>query len=360
MKHNEMKRIIKKHYEKRKPVLIFGSTGIGKSQLVRQAAFELAKEQRLRYSEDWGDMNKTECLCLLDIRASDLDRTDIAGYPVPDHETKSMKFYGFEGFPRAGRGIIFVDEINLAPASVQKALYALILDRKLHSYAVPEGYMVIGAGNTFEDRADIIALPAPLEQRFSIFRLDPPGIDDWIVWASEHSIDARIIAYLKRFPDKLFRFDADLEMTGQPIPRQWEHLSQLIDGEKDMEFVKALAVGRVGEPAAIEFVNFLRLSEDIDMDAIFDGREPIPKSVDLAYSVMAGLLNLFRRDPEKNFDRAMNIAKEYEKEHSPEFAALWLRLIKYSIPTERSERLFLRSAEGMRWLERYARYFAEE
>lgn len=360
MKHRQLKTVLLKHYDKKKPVLVFGSTGIGKSQLVRQVGEELAERMGLRYSESWRDIDDPGCFCLLDIRASDLDRTDIAGYPVPDHAQRKMCYYGFEGFPRDGKGIMFFDEINLAPASVQKALYALILDRHLHGYEVPEGYLVVGAGNTFEDRADVIALPAPLEQRFSIFTLDSPSIDDWLDWACEHCIDARIMTYLKRFPDRLFRFDADLEMVGQPIPRQWENLSQLIEGENDLEFIKALATGRVGEPTAIEFVNFLNLSRDIDPERIFEGKEPLPPSIDLAYSIMGGLLNYFKNDPENNFDGAVRVAKEYEKTHSPEFAALWLRLVKHSLPANEAKRLFFRSAEGSKWLDRYGVYFIGE
>jgi len=358
MKHNQLRTVLEKHYKKRKPVLIFGSTGIGKSQLVRQVAEGLAERMGLRYSESWRDIGNEDCFCLLDIRASDLDRTDIAGYPVPDHEERRMTYYGFEGFPKNGKGIIFFDEINLAPASVQKALYALILDRHLHNYEVPDGYLVVGAGNTFEDRADVIALPAPLEQRFSIFTLDPPSIDDWIAWASEHGIDARIMTYLMRFPDRLFRFDAELEMTGQPIPRQWENLSQLIEGEDDLEFIKALAIGRVGEPTAIEFINFMKLSRDVDPEKVFAGNEPIPESTDLAYSIMAGMLNFFERDPDKNFDGAVRVAEEYERVQSPEFAALWLRLVKHCMPSAEAKRLFLKSTGGSRWLERYGVYFA--
>jgi len=51
MKHNQLRTVLEKHYKKRKPVLIFGSTGIGKSQLVRQVAEGLAERMGLRYVE---------------------------------------------------------------------------------------------------------------------------------------------------------------------------------------------------------------------------------------------------------------------------------------------------------------------
>ncbi len=353
-------KLIEIHYEKRLPLFVIGGTGIGKSQVVREVAKKIANKMGLKYSEDWSNINNPEYFMLIDIRASDKDRTDIAGYPVPNLESKVMEFIGYEGFPKTGYGIMFFDELNLAPSDVQKALYGIMLDRCLNGKKIPDGYSVIGAGNSYEDRADIIGMPAPLEQRLSIRTLEPPAIDDWIDWATANNVDNRIITFLKRFPDKLYNFNPDLMMTGQPVPRQWEKLSILIDGIDDLDLVKELAIGRIGEPTAIQFIKFLELSKDIDIEGIWEGRISLPQKIDLAYSVMPALLNIFKKDPKKNFDKAMAIGKAYETTHSPEFCVLWLKMIKSALPEKESQKLFLSSPEALKQLGRYSKYFIGE
>ncbi len=359
MNHKEVKELVVRHYAKKEPLLILGTTGIGKSQLVRQAAIEIAQKEGLKYSEGWSDINNPNCFCLIDLRVSDMDRTDLSGYPVPDMENKTMQYFGFEGFPKNGKGIIFADELNLAPTSVQKAMYALILDRKLHGYYLPEGYVIVAAGNTFEDRADIMALPGPLEQRFSIITLDPPETEEWLEWAGEHKIDPRIMTFIKRLPDRLFKYSADLMMTTQPIPRQWEHLSHLIEDEESIDFIKNLAIARVGMGAGIEFYNFLKLSQNIDIEAIFDGKANIPRDIDLAYSVMGALANIFKKDPEGNWEKAIDVAEKYEK-ISPEFAVLWIRLVKEYTPEAKLYSLFMKNKKSGDFLSRYAKYYKAE
>jgi hypothetical protein len=357
VKHSDLGKLVKRHLETKMPLMIFGSTGIGKSQTVKSVAKEYAKEHNLIYSENWSDIDKEGYYCLVDIRGSTMDRTDISGYPVADKESGKMEYYMFEGFPHKGEGVLFLDEINLAPTSVQKALYSIILDRKIHNYMLPDGYTVIGAGNTFEDRADITSLPAPLEQRLTNITLEPPTPDEWIDWAIQNKIDNRIIAYIKRFPDKLFKFNPEIIMSGQPVPRQWEALNKLINGIEDLGFIKLLSVGRIGEPTAVEFKKFLELSKALDIDAIWNGKEQIPEEFDLAYAVMPSLMNIFNRNKKDNFDRAIEVAEQFEKTHSPEYAVLFIKMVKASLDEKEALALFYKNQKSRDFLKRYARYF---
>jgi len=44
-----------------------------------------------------------------------------------------------------------LDELNASSAEVQKAFNSLILDRRIGEYELPEGSVVIGAGNRSTD-----------------------------------------------------------------------------------------------------------------------------------------------------------------------------------------------------------------
>lgn len=44
--------------------------------------------------------------------------------------------------------LLFVDELNVPSFEVQKAFYSLINDRRLGEYRLPDGSVVVGAGNS--------------------------------------------------------------------------------------------------------------------------------------------------------------------------------------------------------------------
>ncbi len=102
-------------------VMIWGAPGIGKSSIVAQIA--------------------QECdLDFVDVRLSQLAPTDLRGLPVA--ENGISKWYPPEFLPRNGKGILFLDELNMAPPAMQGVAQQLILDRRVGSYSVPEGWYV--------------------------------------------------------------------------------------------------------------------------------------------------------------------------------------------------------------------------
>ena len=79
------------------------------------------------------------------MRAVQLDPVDLRGLPrikADQTEWVPPKF-----LPTDGKGILFLDELTSAPQMTQAGCYQLVLDRKLGEYVLPEGWVVIAAGN---------------------------------------------------------------------------------------------------------------------------------------------------------------------------------------------------------------------
>src|SRR6266700_4939743 len=93
--------------------MIWGPPGIGKSSIVAQTA-------------------QAHGLEMIDLRLSQLAPTDLRGLPVAEHGVS--RWYPPEFLPHEGRGILFLDELNLAPPAMQGMAQQLILDRKVGSY----------------------------------------------------------------------------------------------------------------------------------------------------------------------------------------------------------------------------------
>src|SRR5690349_8039975 len=112
--------------------MIWGPPGIGKSSIVAQTAQAYNME-------------------MIDLRLSQLAPTDLRGLPVAEHGIS--RWYPPEFLPREGRGILFLDELNLAPPAMQGMAQQLILDRRVGNYTVPDQWFIWAAGNRKEDRA---------------------------------------------------------------------------------------------------------------------------------------------------------------------------------------------------------------
>ena len=86
--------------------MIWGPPGIGKSSIVAQVA---------EHSQ----------LAFIDVRLSQLAPTDLRGLPVavppkPGEANGTSTWYPPEFLPRDGKGILFLDELNMAPPALSR------------------------------------------------------------------------------------------------------------------------------------------------------------------------------------------------------------------------------------------------
>jgi hypothetical protein len=179
------------------PVFVWGGPGIGKSAVVKQLAEALK-------------------ITLQDVRALLLDPVDLRGLPFLGNDGRS-KWATPEFLPQEGSGILFLDELNAAPAMVQASCYQLVLDRKLGEYTLPEGWAIIAAGNRDSDRGATTRMPTPLRNRFVHldFEVD---VHDWSDWAIHVGIRPEVIAFLRFRPELLSAFDRDTNAFPSHVP----------------------------------------------------------------------------------------------------------------------------------------------
>jgi len=245
----------------RTSLMIWGPPGIGKSSIVE------AVSKRLN-------------LQLVDLRLSQLAPTDLRGLPVPRDGVST--WYPPEFLPRSGRGVLFLDEINLAPPAMQGIAQQLILDRRVGSYRLPDEWFVWAAGNRKEDRASVFEMPAPLANRFLHVSVEA-DFDSFREFALRTGIEEQVLAFLAFRPQLLHKTSPT--EPAWPSPRSWMMASEL--------HANGLSVApAVGSDTAAEFSAFVRLYETMpNLDEILDGaREPeFPSEPSARYAVTIGL-----------------------------------------------------------------------
>jgi MoxR-like ATPase len=190
--------------------------------------------------------------------------------------------------PISGKGILFLDELTAAPQMTQAGCYQLVLDRKLGEYHLPDGWVVVAAGNPASERGVHFSMPRPLRNRFVHLSLEP-DFEDWCQWAVRAGLRPEIVAFLRFKPALLHEANATLDVNAWPTPRSWEMASNVLRGfarrQKTGFFTGATEIeaqlleGTVGPAATTELVAFLRLFRDlpsIDEILLNPGSAPLP------------------------------------------------------------------------------------
>lgn len=247
-----------------RPVFLWGAPGIGKSSLVREFAASLG----------------LECVSLL---GTQLAPEDLIG--VPQIVDGRSRFCPPEQIARDEPYCLFLDELNAAAPDVQKAFYSLILDRRIGSYELPAGSVVIGAGNRATDQALARPMASALVNRLVHVHLRAAA-GDWLAWAAGTGIHPWVVEYLTQRPDHLWSLPPKTE---EPFstPRSWHMLSDLLHSygdPADDETVALLAYATLTPQHAGAFRAYLKVARHaFDLDAILKGDARWPADRDLLY-----------------------------------------------------------------------------
>ena len=250
-----------------RPVFLWGAPGIGKSSLVRGFATELG----------------LECVTLL---GTQLAPEDLIG--VPELVGGRSRFAPPESIARHDPYCLFLDELNASSPEVQKAFYSLILDRRIGSYELPKGSIVIGAGNRAVDNALARPMASALVNRMIHVHLTASA-RDWLAWARRNDIHPWVLEYLTQRPDHLWSAAPKVEETFS-TPRGWHMLSDALHsfGEDVSEdLLGVLAFGTVSANHASMFKAFVKTVRNAyGLEAVLRGdtRWPsAPQDRDLLY-----------------------------------------------------------------------------
>ena len=222
-----------------RPVFIWGAPGIGKSALVE------------KFAQDVG----MDCVSLL---GSQLAPEDIIGIPRINNEVS--EFLPPKMIARKEPYVLFLDELNACSQEVQKAFYSLIYERRIGEYHLPEGSVVIGAGNRAQDSAIVKTMSSALINRMFHVQLKVSA-EKWLAWAYEAGIHPWVTEYISIRPDHLF---SNPPKTEEPFstPRSWHTLSDLLKQYDNLspssETLKMLAYGTLTPSHAGMFVAFTK------------------------------------------------------------------------------------------------------
>ena len=227
----------------RKPVMIRGRHGVGKSTVVYQ------------YAEHAG-------LPVVERRASQMTEGDLVG--LPSIEGESTRFNPPDWFKQAcdSAVVLFLDEVDRATLEVRQGIFELTDSRKLNGYSLHPDTLVFAAINGGEhgDQYQVGEMdPAELD-RWTVFDVEP-SVEDWLSWAKDAEISTETWDYINQNRNHL-EHSGDFEPNKvYPSRRSWERLDNclakagLLQESSPTLFI--LTAAFVGFEAAVSFNDFI-------------------------------------------------------------------------------------------------------
>ncbi|MGW2848761.1 AAA family ATPase [Streptomyces sp. NPDC001108] len=294
------------------PVLLRGEPGIGKTAALTQLAESLD-------------------LPLTTVVASVHEPSDFSGLPVIGEDPAE------QGVPmappdwavrlvRAGRGLLFLDELSTAPPAVQAALLRLVLERRVGALRLPPGVRIVAAANPRSSAADGWELSPPLANRFvhlqwthdhevvvrglggvwprAVFpRLDPERLPQAVDFARR-----AVCGLLAARPTLVHRLPSGETRRGGPwpSPRSWDMTLTLVafataaDSSRDV--LSLLVRGTVGDGPGLELLASLDRMDLPDPEAVLadPANAVLPERGDLRQAVLDGVVAAVRNRPEQS------------------------------------------------------------
>ena len=237
----------------KRPLIIWGPPGVGKSAICRQVADAL----NLQY---------------IDVRVLLMDLVDLRGLPFRN-ELNQTSWAAPDFLPPAdgqpteeGKTgfLINLDELASGKPSIQAALYQLVLDRAIGQYRLPDNAVIVACSNRLSDRAVVHRMGTALATRFLHLNLSVSN-PDWYTWARANNIAPQVLFFLQYRPDLLHNFDPESTSQTFPCPRTWEFVSDAISTPNGLtgDAERSMLVGAVGQAAAIEFSSFLDVCREL-------------------------------------------------------------------------------------------------
>jgi hypothetical protein len=306
MKPSELKKLIESRFKAgiKRPVLIEGSPGIGKTELAGQVAASLGIGFKV-------------------IHAPLLQPEDYA-MPVVSADKSDVKFivsrdkFPLEGTDCPEKGLLLIDELPQCDNNSQKILTNFIHTGEIHGQRIKPGWVIIATGNRVTDRAGANRILSHLGNRVTRVGLDV-SLDDWTNWALNNGVQVEVISFIRFRPAMLNEFNAQVDIN--PTPRAWAQGVSAALGAIDPGQEFEVFTGDVGEGAAAEFCGFLKIYRklpNVDTILLNPSKADVPTEPATLYALCGALAARTSKD---NFGRVM----EYVGRILPEFQSLFVR-----------------------------------
>ncbi|MCI8992014.1 MAG: AAA family ATPase [Eubacterium sp.] len=261
---------------KQRPVFLMGPPGIGKTAIVQQVAAEL-KVGFVSYSMTHHTRQSALGLPFIAEREFQGKQYHIAEYTMSEIIASVYKEMEQTG---CTEGILFLDEMNCVSETLSPAMLQFLQYKTFGTHKVPEGWLVVAAGNPAEYNNSVREFDLATWDRLK--RMDvEPDFAAWKEYAKEQEVHPAVLTFLELHPDYFYHIERTVDGRDFVTARGWEDLSSMLhlyeknNVETDeVLFGQYLQYPKLAEEFAVYYELYRKYQSDYQIGQILAGKAP--------------------------------------------------------------------------------------
>jgi MoxR-like ATPase len=241
------------------PVCIWGTHGIGKTQIVQDFAHQ--RKWRFVYCapaqfEEMGDLHGMPAIVDPDPNTSG-DEYTVYRPPewVPTEE---------------GPGILLLDDINRADDRILRGCMQLLQNFELSSWKLPAKWQIVATANPEGGDYSVTPMDDAMLTRMlhTTLKFDARI---WAEWATGAGVDPRGIAFVLTYPEVV----TGKRTTPRSLTQFFDQVGGIEDLKAEIELVNALASSALDDITVSTFISFVNddLTELLDPEEVLDAKK---------------------------------------------------------------------------------------
>ena len=235
---------------RQRPILLMGPPGIGKTQIMEQAAAENGVGL-VAYTITHHTRQSAVGLPFVEHRSYGGGDTAVTEYTMSEILASVYRLMEYTGLKE---GILFLDEINCVSETLAPMMLQFLQCKTFGNQRLPEGWLIVAAGNPPEYNKSVRDFDVVTLDR--VRRIDVT--EDFAVWkeyAVRKGVHGAVVSYLDIKKDCFYRVETTADGLQFVTARGWEDLSELLT------VYEALGM-RAGREVIGQYLQLPRIAKD--------------------------------------------------------------------------------------------------
>ena len=259
---------------RQRPIFLLGAPGIGKTQIMEQVAREC---QVGLVSYTITHHTRQSAIGLPFISKNMYGDKE---YSVTEYTMSEIIASVYNCMEETGlkEGILFIDEINCVSETLAPAMLQFLQCKTFGNHAVPEGWIIVAAGNPPEYNKSVREFDVVTLDRVKKIEVEPDfGV--WKEYAYRQEVHPAVISYISTRIAHFYQMETTVDGMFFATPRGWEDLSRLmgvyeklgktVDREVVLQYIQYPKIAK-------DFANYLELyykyQADYQIDQLMEGK----------------------------------------------------------------------------------------
>lgn len=259
---------------RQRPIFLIGAPGIGKTQIMEQISREC---QIGLVSYTITHHTRQSAIGLPFIAKNTFGEKE---YSVTEYTMSEIIASVYHCMEETGlkEGVLFIDEINCVSETLAPAMLQFLQCKTFGNHAVPEGWIIVAAGNPPEYNKSVREFDVVTLDRVKKIEVEP-DFHVWKEYAYRQEIHPAIISYINTRVAHFYQMETTVDGMFFATPRGWEDLSRLIqvyeklgktvDREVVLQYIQYPKIAK-------DFANYLELyykyQADYQIELVMSGK----------------------------------------------------------------------------------------